>query len=326
MATSTTFKLIEVANTDAAETVSIQSAADAGEGAEIVVKDTSAGGAGTNNITVTPESGTIDGSASATIASDGGGMFLRSDGIQWLNIGGGGGLSGHAIEDEGTPLTQRSTINFVGTGVAATDAGGKTVVTVTAAAAPTTPALIYHPADVLAALKAYNGSAVNQATTGSPISVGVMYYALRDLVCTGVRYYWVRGSADRAPVVKLWLNSAIGAGTVLASKATATTATGIYTGTFDTPVNIPAGSVFTTTVFDVLDYTSANIPGDASYPYLGAYDGGTRKGEGMAGPGVLILAHRFATDTDTIPTINGSSAGLEMFGVEPILNNITVLP
>lgn len=34
------------------------------------------------------------------------------------------------VEDEGTPLTQRSTINFVGSGVSAADSGGKTVVTI----------------------------------------------------------------------------------------------------------------------------------------------------------------------------------------------------
>jgi hypothetical protein len=37
---------------------------------------------------------------------------------------------GHVIEDEGTPLTQRSTLNFMGADVAAADAGGKTVVTI----------------------------------------------------------------------------------------------------------------------------------------------------------------------------------------------------
>lgn len=36
------------------------------------------------------------------------------------------------IEDEGNPLTQRSTINFVGAGVSAADSGGKTVVTIAA--------------------------------------------------------------------------------------------------------------------------------------------------------------------------------------------------
>lgn len=41
-----------------------------------------------------------------------------------------GSGSGHTIEDEGTPLTQRASLNFVGAGVAVTDAGGKTVVTI----------------------------------------------------------------------------------------------------------------------------------------------------------------------------------------------------
>lgn len=38
--------------------------------------------------------------------------------------------NGHVIEDEGTPLTQRANLNFVGAGVSAADAGGKTVVTI----------------------------------------------------------------------------------------------------------------------------------------------------------------------------------------------------
>lgn len=37
---------------------------------------------------------------------------------------------GHVIEDEGTPLAQQTNLNFVGAGVTATDAGGKTVVTI----------------------------------------------------------------------------------------------------------------------------------------------------------------------------------------------------
>lgn len=47
-----------------------------------------------------------------------------------------GGSGGHTIEDEGTPLTQRDTINFVGSGVTATDAGGKTVVTIPGGGSP----------------------------------------------------------------------------------------------------------------------------------------------------------------------------------------------
>ena len=46
-------------------------------------------------------------------------------------------LQGHIIEDEGIPLTQRDTMNFVGNGVTVTDAGGKTVVTITGSVGPT---------------------------------------------------------------------------------------------------------------------------------------------------------------------------------------------
>lgn len=37
---------------------------------------------------------------------------------------------GHIIEDEGTPVTQRATLNFTGAGVAVADTGGKTTVTI----------------------------------------------------------------------------------------------------------------------------------------------------------------------------------------------------
>lgn len=52
-------------------------------------------------------------------------------------IGGGGG-SAHTIENEGTPLTARSSLNFVGAGVDAADAGGKTVVTIPGPTYPVT--------------------------------------------------------------------------------------------------------------------------------------------------------------------------------------------
>jgi hypothetical protein len=42
----------------------------------------------------------------------------------------GSGAAGHTVEDEGTPLTARQSLNFVGAGVTAADSGGKTVVTI----------------------------------------------------------------------------------------------------------------------------------------------------------------------------------------------------
>lgn len=57
--------------------------------------------------------------------------------INGSSVLGSGDLSvsgGHTIQDEGTPLTQRTALNFVGTGVTVTDDGGNdaTVVTITA--------------------------------------------------------------------------------------------------------------------------------------------------------------------------------------------------
>ncbi len=48
----------------------------------------------------------------------------------------GGSGGGHIIESEGTPLTQRGTINFTGAGVSTTDAGGKTVVNISGYPSP----------------------------------------------------------------------------------------------------------------------------------------------------------------------------------------------
>jgi len=47
-----------------------------------------------------------------------------------ITLGAGGGGSAHTIEDEGTPLTARTSLNFTGAGVTAADSGGKTVVTI----------------------------------------------------------------------------------------------------------------------------------------------------------------------------------------------------
>ncbi len=70
----------------------------------------------------------LDSEKQATLVS---GTNIKT--INSTSILGSGDLAvsgGHVIEDEGTPLTQRANMNFVGAGVAVTDAGGKTVVTI----------------------------------------------------------------------------------------------------------------------------------------------------------------------------------------------------
>ncbi len=319
MATSTTFKLIEVANTDSARSVSIPSPALAGEGAEIVVKDTS-GGASTHNITVTPDAGTIDGSASATIASDGGGMFLRSDGIQWLNIGGGGGLSGHAIEDEGVALTQRSTINFVGAGVAATDAGGKTVVTI---GATTVPPLTFGPAEVMSYMNTYiAASVVNSA--GSQ-STACMFMATRALVCTGIRTFWKTSGTERTLTGALWACTSQTTGTLLANADASTAGTGLVNIAFASPVTILAGTIFMAACHNTNEWIGFTGSPNSSHPLIGSNTGsfGAASAAGVAGPGVVLIAHRAGAGTLTFPDAASNALASFFMGVEPILNNVT---
>lgn len=78
---------------------------------------------------------------SAAVTADRTLTFDTGDTNRTLTIGASASVSGtntgdqtlynQTIEDEGTPVTQRSTINFVGSGVTVTDSGGKTTVTIT---------------------------------------------------------------------------------------------------------------------------------------------------------------------------------------------------
>ena len=72
---------------------------------------------------------TIGGETGYGFRDEAGVIQFKNSGGSWTNIGSGSG-GGHVIEDEGTPLTQQTNLNFVGAGVTVTDAGGKTVVTI----------------------------------------------------------------------------------------------------------------------------------------------------------------------------------------------------
>lgn len=88
----------------------------------------------------------LDASAIKNLPEIKGGKFYGGSGIKEIIAGTGvtvdntnlgypvvsstGGGGGHVIEEEGTPLTQRANLNFVGAGVSVADTGGKTVVTI----------------------------------------------------------------------------------------------------------------------------------------------------------------------------------------------------
>jgi hypothetical protein len=83
------------------------------------------GNASTNNITINAPSGfTINGQSSFVLSSNNSSVIIRVASntnyiAQYSMVS--GGVSGHVIQDEGTPLTQRTNLNFVGAGVTVTD-------------------------------------------------------------------------------------------------------------------------------------------------------------------------------------------------------------
>lgn len=58
------------------------------------------------------------------------GKLMGRDGGVDFELSGTGGANGHVIQDEGSSLTQRTNLNFVGAGVAVTDIGSVTTVTI----------------------------------------------------------------------------------------------------------------------------------------------------------------------------------------------------
>lgn len=74
--------------------------------------------------------GSISGSSGYGFRDNGGVMQVKNSSGAWANFSTGG--SAHTIQDEGTPFTQRGSLNFVGAGVTVTDDAGndRTVVTI----------------------------------------------------------------------------------------------------------------------------------------------------------------------------------------------------
>lgn len=107
---------------------------------KLYVVDLSAN-ANTNNITIDAPSGhTINGASSFVISANSASVIIRivanKTYICQYSVIGGGGISQayQTVQNEGTPLTQRSNINFIGTSVDATDdsANGRSNVTIQA--------------------------------------------------------------------------------------------------------------------------------------------------------------------------------------------------
>lgn len=95
-----------------------------------------------NTLTISPSGGgNIDGDATLTTITQNAGVTVKHAGSNVWRVVAVSAMTGPAgadgadaalstIEDEGSSLTQRSTMNFTGAGVTATDSGGKTVVNI----------------------------------------------------------------------------------------------------------------------------------------------------------------------------------------------------
>lgn len=127
MAQKTDAELTTEANVIGTETIAAANTADRVGDMLINIIDSKV-----NNDDGTPTSGLpaastpLDGTELVALVQVG--VDVQATAQDIADLGGGGG--GHVIEDEGTPLTQRADLNFVGAGVTVTDAGGKTVVTI----------------------------------------------------------------------------------------------------------------------------------------------------------------------------------------------------
>lgn len=122
------------------------------------------------------EVGSLDDLSDVVINAPQTGQVLKFDGQSWVNetVDEGGG---HAIQDEGSPLPQRQSINFVGSGVTVTDdeLNNRTVVTIPGSGSTISLQAIFTASGELAVgsnpLRIYNATGVDK--TISKVFLGV---------------------------------------------------------------------------------------------------------------------------------------------------------
>jgi hypothetical protein len=208
----------------------------------------------------------------------------------WDLTAAGGGGSGHTIQDEGSSLTQRSTMNFVGVNVTVTDAGGKTVVTIgqvslTAGVTGTLP--FTSGGTGLGALgTALQSLRVNAGAT-APVLHADRWYPGCRAARFGALFTFSATTADADPGAGIIrLNNATPAGVARSSSTTSisgTTSIVAWLATFDDNVGTIKGRV---TVRSISDPTKKLVFNITAYTAASGY-------------GKLTVAHVFGTALPT---------------------------
>jgi len=164
----------------------------------------------------------------------------------------------------------------------------------------------YSPVDEAAYF--FSLDAANVIAAAGNFTVGDKFESTRQLVCTGVRFFWK--SVGSAKVVKCRL---YGSGVSAANVDVNVNASGVYTGTFAAPVTLAAYKDYAATVYETTGTNFPRVLADGTGP------AGAVPIIGMIPTGPFTIARSFQRNGagDTVP-INTSATSF--YPVEPIFD------
>lgn len=137
--------------------------------------------------------------------------------------------------------------------------------------------------------------------TSGNFTVGCQFYANVDLICIGIKFYWIVASS-KSVKVSLW--DSVG-GTRLANVTVTVPSTGVYGGFFATPQALTAYTLYKVTCWQT---DGANYTTNTSTVYFTP--------PGIGGVGVFWNNIKMFIAGDNVPTSTGTT---ETYSPEPIL-------
>lgn len=209
------------------------------------------------------------------------------------------------IQDEGTPLTQRATVNFKGAGITCTDNNPVTDCDVPGGGGSVSMGLSFMPATWPVLIGAV-------ANTNSDTTVGVKIVVTQSgQSITGFRVGWASVSMARNVKITLWdMGTGNTGGSSLGTATGAVNATGLYTISFSSPIAVTISHYYLLAMYEdsgtnVMLVPYSKMPNQGGqllnyYPYTD-------------GPAVIIGTSFFANN-DAQP-VNGAGDSMP---IEPV--------